>query len=64
MIKPRGLSVNGRAKRLSRGRPQRVQRAVALSLVRLLGSPVGEGGGREGVRDKEEEEEEEEEAEE
>ena len=45
MMKPRGLSVKGRAKRLSRGRPQREQSAVALSLVRLLGSP-GEGEGR------------------
>ena len=43
MMNPRGRSVKGRANRLSRGRPQREQRAVALSLVRLLGSPV-EGG--------------------
>ena len=47
MMNPRGRSVKGRANRLSRGRPQREQRAVALSLVKLLGSPVE--GGMEGV---------------
>lgn len=39
-MKPRGRSVNGRAKRLSRGSPHLVHKAVALSLVKLLGSPV------------------------
>ena len=33
MMKPRGLSVKGRAYRLSLGRPHRVQSADALSLV-------------------------------
>ena len=63
MMNPRGLSVKGRAKRLSRGRPQREQSAVALSLVRLLGSPVEEGDDEMKISWRERDEEEEEEGE-